>query len=158
MSLGSWAGKAWGMTKGAAGAGKSWYGGLGSMAQHNIGGAAVGGLTGAFGLNPFNAVPFLGDIDAGGGIGGALAGAAAGAAFGKFGANKRLGSRGANRLMDLRVFSPSMVNSSRMNSIVAGAEKVSMFSNKHGDKVLSRLAAGSAGLIGGSMLSTNRPY
>lgn len=151
------------LLKWAGGAAKNtagWYSGLGATAQHAIFGAGVGATTGAFGLNPINTIPFIGDIDAGGAFGGALAGAAAGAAFGRFGfrKNNNFAARGVNKLMGARRFNPSLINNPTFMKFAAGADRVSTFTNKHGNKILAGMAAGTAGLIGGSILSTNSPY
>lgn len=164
ISAGKLAMKTGTKAKGLGARGMSWYEGLGDTAQGAILGAGVGGLTGAFGLNPFNAIPFLGDVDAGGGIGGAIAGAAAGAAFGKFGANKAYLGRGVDKAYDAYTFrlARSQLRGNQVSKfqrgMMAGLDRASLVSNKHGDKILAGLAAGSAGLIGGSILSTNRPY
>lgn len=166
----SWGKGIGGKALGAGGRGLDWYGRLGSTAQGSILGAGAGALTGAFGLNPFNALPFVGDIDAGGGIGGALAGAAAGAAYGRFGARRggrnliQRGLAGGSRMIaNTGLLVPG--KSANLLQRAAGGlysgmtgPRMTAFSNRHGHQVLAGLAAGSAGLIGGSVLSTNRPY
>jgi hypothetical protein len=145
--------------------GMGWYGGLGNTAKYAISGAATGALSGGFGINPFNTVPFFGDVDAGGALGGAMGGALAGAAFGRFGANRNLLSRGRNTLgrgtgrLAMRMGPDSLLGKGalRSNHFLLG-NRASSFTNKYGDMVLASMAAGTAGLIGGSILSTNSPY
>ena len=158
----------WGKGKGAGL--RDWYGGLGSTAQHSILGAGVGALTGAFGMNPLNMIPFVGDVDAGGALGGAIGGALAGAAFGRFGANRNLLGKGKAKLqsglMGMTLHPNGVLKTNSRLAKTAGwlHEQVArpglhrLVTNQSGDRVLAGLAAASAGLIGGSILSTNSPY
>lgn len=143
----------------------NWYMGLGNTAKFGIAGAATGAMTGAFGVNPFNTVPFFGDVDAGGALGGAVAGGLAGMAFGRFGARRGLMEKGRSAL---QMGGFKMAGRGGANSLIgragakinnfAAAPRVRMFTNKYGDQVLNAMGAGAAGLIGGSILSTNSPY
>lgn len=144
----------------------NWYMGLGNMAKYGIAGAATGAMSGAFGINPFNTVPFFGDVDAGGALGGAVAGGLAGMAFGRFGAGRDLMGRGRRALgrkmggLAVSRGSGSLIGRGafRANNALLGSGRASTFTNKYGDQVLNALGAGAAGLIGGSILSTNSPY
>jgi hypothetical protein len=133
-----------------------------------LGGAAVGGLAG-----------LASGQDGRGFLGGALAGAAAGGAFGRWGirpgrnlmqrglvrgatAVARLGNRnilqrgsgGLYGMMGNRAFTRG--TEGLYNAMTSA--KVGMFANKHGNKVMAGMAAGTAGLIGGSVLSSNKSY
>lgn len=148
----------WAAGKGSAAAGR--YGSLGPVGKSTLIGAATGGMTGAFGLNPMNTLPFAGDVDAGGFFGGALAGAGAGALYGRFGAGKKLFGRATAGLEE------GLRTRGQMGSLIgkewAGvankAHGALLKTNKYGDQIMAGMAAGSAGLIGGTVLSTNSPY
>lgn len=159
-AFGNWARSAGGRAGGLASKAPGWYGGLPSTAKGSLIGAATGGVTGAFGLNPMNTVPFMGDVDAGGFLGGAAAGAGAGALFGKFGANKSLFGRmtgGLEEGLRMRGQMGSLIGHN-WASVADKAHGALLATNRHGDKVMAGMAAGTAGLIGGSALSTNSPY
>lgn len=157
-----------GWARGKAGSAMSWYGGLGNTAKFGIAGAATGALSGAFGVNPFNTLPFFGDVDAGGALGGAVAGGLAGMAFGRFGAGRGLMGKGRgaiqNRAMGMALYKNGTIRGGLMGRTAgrvhnfAANPRVAMFTNKYGDQVLNAMGAGAAGLIGGSILSTNSPY
>jgi len=152
-AAGGWAGKAGDRAVGL-------YGGLGGTAKSSLIGGATGGMAGAFGLNPMNTVPFAGDVDAGGFVGGALAGAGAGALYGRFGAGRNLFGRATAGLEE------GLRARGQMGSLIgkewAGfankAHGALLRTNRYGDVAMAGMAAGTAGLIGGSVLSTNSPY
>lgn len=139
---------------------------LGSTAKGAIIGAGVGGILGG-----------ISGQDRGGFLGGAVMGAGAGAGFAKFGAGKNLMS---NALQSGRKFAAGKALTSNMNSMGgmgvssvnrSGAGRMAgwghellsnrgfnSFAANHGDKALASLGIASAGLIGGSVFSSNRPY
>jgi len=157
-AFGNFARSSGGKAAGMAGKAPGWFGGLSPTAKSSLIGAATGGMTGAFGMNPMNPMPVVGDVDAGGFFGGALAGAGAGALYGKFGAGRNLMRKpvlAANR--GLRGLSAR----SGGNMVGRGADFARgalLKTNKYGDVVAAGMAAGAAGLIGGSVLSTNSSY
>lgn len=159
-ALGNW-GKSAGVRAGGwAGKAAGSFGSLPSTAKGSLIGAATGGVTGAFGLNPLNPVPMIGDVDAGGALGGALAGAGAGALYGKFGSGRNLFGRatgGLERGLRARGQMGSLIGGNWAN-FANKAHGALLKSNKYGDTIAAGMAAGTAGLIGGSVLSTNSPY
>jgi len=121
-------------------------------------GAAVGGVGG-----------LMGGDGAGGFWGGVAGGAAAGAALGGFG----YGVKGGRNLMQRGLAKTGRFAANQggavagknanlyqkaMGGLYSGAtgNRMTSFSNKHGNKALMALGAGSASLIGASALSSNR--
>lgn len=144
------AGKAWGATKGFAG--KAWGSSIGRGA---LIGAGIGGYQGS-------------DNGFGGFMGGAIGGAAAGAAMGKWGgaamgklrtgaslgAAKGIGAIGNSKFLTNQGFG------GKLGVGMAGAldRGAGLMSNKYAGKTLFAAGAASAGLIGTSMLGSNRGY
>lgn len=130
-------------------------------ARGALGGAAVGGVGG-----------LMGGEGSGGFWGGVLGGAAAGAALGGFG----YGVKGGRNLMQRGLAKGSRFAAANMGVGTATAKlttgqkafgrvydamtgaRATTFANKHGNKALMALGAGSASLIGASMMSSNRGY
>ena len=126
-------------------------------------GAAIGGGIGGIG-------GLMGGEGSGGSWGGVAGGAAAGAALGGFGgrgAGRNLMQKGLSKVGRFAANNGGAVagkNASMfqkgMGSLYSGAtgQGMTTFANKHGNKALMALGAGSASLIGASALSSNRGF
>jgi hypothetical protein len=160
----------------AAGGASSWlgntaagyWGQMPGMAQRGLIGAGIGATAGGFGVNPLGpSTPW--DASVGGMFAGAAAGAGLGAGayalrgqIGKLtqkvgGAIGGVGNRmyGSPSIATFGPLTRGQVASGYAGSMVRG---FGQWTNRHGGTALLGIGAGSAGLIGNSLLGSNNSY